>query len=73
MAADSDRVLGTWLTPKYEDRYCGTIAWMKTSRNDDKNAGPALRSRPLAGEEDSLEVRVSAGPVKRTLIWTRVK
>jgi uncharacterized protein (DUF2147 family) len=112
--AEGDAMLGTWLTPeglskievkKCGERYCGSIAWMKTPKNDEKNEDAKLKGRPLLGAqilsgfaadgtggkiyapergklmdaklvlagEDKLEVRVSAGMIKKTVLWTRVK
>jgi uncharacterized protein (DUF2147 family) len=112
--ADGDAMLGTWLTPeglskievkKCESRYCGSIIWLKTPKNDEKNEDAKLKGRPLVGAqilsgfaadgtggkiyapergklmdaklvlagEDKLEVRVAAGMIKKTVVWTRVK
>jgi uncharacterized protein (DUF2147 family) len=57
-AASPSQILGTWLTANgqskieiapCDDRYCGTIAWMRTPRNDERNEDPAKRGRPLVG------------------------
>lgn len=114
MAGEGDAMLGTWVTSgglskveitKCGSRYCGTIQWMKTPKNDANNADATLRGRPLVGAQiltgfgadgmggkiyapergklmdaklvvvggDSLEVRVSAGMIKKTVAWTRVR
>jgi uncharacterized protein (DUF2147 family) len=104
LAAD---LTGLWLTPEGLSKIeikncdagqCGSIVWMKSPKNDEKNADPALKGRPLLGAQivngnkiyapergkwmdaklvltspDSLEVRVSAGMVKKTVVWTRAK
>ena len=118
LAANGDQILGTWALPNGDTKvaiekcgaqYCGTIAWMKTPRNDEKNEDASLRGRPLVGvriltgaafdgkaawtgaklygpgrgitvdaklaltNDDSLQVKASAGIASRTVVWTRVK
>jgi uncharacterized protein (DUF2147 family) len=59
-SSPADRILGAWSTPKQESTveivkcgpaYCGSIQSMKTPRNDEHNADPSLRSRPLVGAQ----------------------
>lgn len=59
-SSPADRILGAWSTPKQEstvqivkcgDAYCGSIQSMKTPTNDEHNADPSLRSRPLVGAQ----------------------
>jgi uncharacterized protein (DUF2147 family) len=59
-SSPADRILGAWSTPKQEstveivkcgNAYCGSIQSMKTPRNDEHNADPSLRSRPLVGAQ----------------------
>lgn len=115
--AGPERILGTWITEgglsrveitKCGELYCGTLAWMKTPKNDLNNPDPALKGRPLVGVQiatgfrydggdswsggklygpergkivdaklilngDSLDVKVSAGMVKKTVTWSRAK
>jgi uncharacterized protein (DUF2147 family) len=57
LAATPDAILGTWSPDNGHDSrieitkcgnlYCGTVVWMRLPRNDDKNANPTLRNRPV--------------------------
>ena len=59
-AAAPDRIVGTWFTAngqskieitKCDNRFCGTIVWMETPRNDGKNADASQRQRSLVGAQ----------------------
>ena len=58
LATFAQSLSGTWLTPEGRSKveikpcgasHCGAIVWMQTPKNDEKNADPALRARPLVG------------------------
>lgn len=59
-ASGPDRIVGTWVTAeglskidiaKCGEKYCGTIAWMKSPHNDEKNEDPGKRGRALVGTQ----------------------
>jgi uncharacterized protein (DUF2147 family) len=58
LATFAQSLSGTWLTPEGRSKveikpcgatHCGTIVWMQNPKNDEKNADPTLRARPLLG------------------------
>lgn len=57
-AAETEGLVGTWLTDGGESRirmapcgaaFCGTVVWAKTNGQDTQNPDPALRRRAIVG------------------------